>query len=105
MVAHFGLRTHELLYKEILSAWEKAECYEKLAYHSQRIFTLIIFFVFFLHLWQDTSKKFEKLLFWIRVDYVENGCYLDKEVLNFQSFHRNIQTDLSLVRIVKWATI
>ena len=48
MVAHLGLRTHELLYEEIgniiaeiLSAWEKAECYEEVANHSQRIFTLI----------------------------------------------------------------
>ena len=46
MAAHLGLRTHELLYKEIgniiaemLSAWEKAECYEEVANHFQRIFT------------------------------------------------------------------
>ena len=42
------MRTHELLYEEIgniiaemLSASEKAECYEKVANHSQRTFTLI----------------------------------------------------------------
>ena len=41
MVAHLGLRTYELLYEEIgnifaeiLSAWEKAECYEKVANHN-----------------------------------------------------------------------
>ena len=40
MVAHLGLRTHELLNEEIgniiaetLSAWEKAECYEELVTH------------------------------------------------------------------------
>ena len=48
MVAHLGLSTHKLLYKEtgnviaeILSAGEKAECYEEVANHFQRIFTLI----------------------------------------------------------------
>ena len=47
MVAHLGLRTHELLYVEIgsisvevLSAREKAGCYKKVANHSNRIFTL-----------------------------------------------------------------
>ena len=46
MVAHLGLRTHELRYEEIgniiaeiLSAWENAECYEELANHSQSILT------------------------------------------------------------------
>ena len=46
MVAHLGLRTHELIYEEIgsiiaemLTAWEK--CYEEVANHSQRIYTLI----------------------------------------------------------------
>ena len=41
MVAHLGLRTHELLYEEIgninaeiLSAWEKAECCQEVANHS-----------------------------------------------------------------------
>ena len=44
MVAHLGLRTHELLYEEIgniiaeiLLVWEKTECYENVANHSQRI--------------------------------------------------------------------
>ena len=44
----FGLRTHELLNEEIeyifariLSAWDKAECYDEVANHSQRIFILI----------------------------------------------------------------
>ena len=56
MVAYLGVRTHELLNEEIgniineiLSAWEKAECYEEEANHYQRIFTLIqnnIFWVF-----------------------------------------------------------
>ena len=48
MVAHLGLRTNELLYEEIghifaeiLSAWEKAKCYEEVANHSKRIFTLL----------------------------------------------------------------
>ena len=45
MVAHLGLRTHELLYEEIgtiiaetLSSFEKAESHTN---HPQRIFTLI----------------------------------------------------------------
>ena len=48
MVAHLGLRTHELLYEEIgnsiaeiLTAWAKAECYEEVANHSQLNFTWI----------------------------------------------------------------
>ena len=48
MVAHLGLRTHELIYEEIgnsiatnLSASEKAKCCEEIANHSKRIFTLI----------------------------------------------------------------
>ena len=48
MVAHLGLRAHELLCKEIgniiaenLSAWENAEGYEELDNHFQRILTLI----------------------------------------------------------------
>ena len=48
MVAHLRLHTHELLYEdigniiaEIISAWKKAECYEEVPNHSQRIFTLI----------------------------------------------------------------
>ena len=51
MVAHLGLRTHELLYEEIgnsiaemVSVWEVAievaECYKEVANHSQRIFAL-----------------------------------------------------------------
>ena len=46
MVAHLVLRTHELLSKEIgnfianiLSALEKAECYQEVANRSQCIFT------------------------------------------------------------------
>ena len=41
MVAHLGLRNHDLLYDgignimaEILSAWEKAKCYEEVDNHS-----------------------------------------------------------------------
>ena len=59
MVAHLRLRSHELLYEEIgniiseiLLAREKAECYEEVANHSHRIFTLIqndIFLGFYLH--------------------------------------------------------
>ena len=48
MVANLGLRTNEHLYEEIdkiiaemLSAWEKVECHEEVANHSQRIFILI----------------------------------------------------------------
>ena len=48
MVSHLELRTHELLYKEvgnyiaeILFAWEKTDCYEEVANHSQHIFTSI----------------------------------------------------------------
>ena len=47
MVAQLGVRTHELLYEEIgniiagiLSAWEKAKCYEEVANHSQHFFHL-----------------------------------------------------------------
>ena len=59
MVAHLGMRTHDLLYDEIgniiddiFSAREKAVCYEEVANHSQRIFTLIKNnnFCVFLHL-------------------------------------------------------
>ena len=46
MVAHLGLRTHELHYEEIgniiaetLWAWEKAEFYKEVANYSQRTFT------------------------------------------------------------------
>ena len=42
------MRTHELPYEEIaniideiFSAWEKSECYEEVANHSLRIFTVI----------------------------------------------------------------
>ena len=49
MVAYLGLRTHELLYVgivniigEILSAVEKAECYEEVAKHSILLFNIII---------------------------------------------------------------
>ena len=45
MVAHLGLRTHELLYEEIntiiaeiLSAWEKVEYYEEVASHSKYLY-------------------------------------------------------------------
>ena len=48
MVTHLALRTRELLYEEngniiaeILSVWEKAECYEEVTNHSQRYFTFI----------------------------------------------------------------
>ena len=48
MVVHLGLRTHVLLHveigniiAEILSAWEKAECYKEVANHSQGFFTVI----------------------------------------------------------------
>ena len=45
---------------EIFSAWEKAECYEKLANHSQRICTLIqnniFFFLTFMTEYIDKSK-------------------------------------------------
>ena len=48
MVAHSGLRIHELLYEEIgniiaeiLSAYEKAECYKGVAIRSERILTVI----------------------------------------------------------------
>ena len=68
MVAHLGMRTHELLFEEIgiiiadvSSAWEKAECYEEVANHSQRIFTLIKitmlqFFILLNHTCQKTPK-------------------------------------------------
>ena len=56
MVAHLGLRTHELPYEEIgiiiaeiLSAGQKEECYEEVAIYSQRIFILVQnnnFFIF-----------------------------------------------------------
>ena len=48
MVVHLELRTHELhfekignIFAEILSAWEKSECYEEVAKHYQRVLTLI----------------------------------------------------------------
>ena len=48
MVAHVGLRTHEVLYEEIsniiaeiLQPKRKAKCYEEAANYFQRFFTLI----------------------------------------------------------------
>ena len=44
MVAHLGLRTHELLYEEkgnIIAEILSEECYGEVANHSQRIITLI----------------------------------------------------------------
>ena len=43
MGAHLGLRIHELFYEEIGPNFisQKAECYEEIANHSKRIFTLI----------------------------------------------------------------
>ena len=47
LVAHLGLRTHTLLFEEIVNIMtkfhhpEKAQCYEEVANHSQRIITLI----------------------------------------------------------------
>ena len=48
LVAHLGLRTHELFYEEIgniiaeiLSPWEKAEDFKEVGNHSQRIFTSV----------------------------------------------------------------
>ena len=48
MVAHLGVRIHELLNEEIgniiaenLPAWEKVKCYEEVANNSQHFFTLI----------------------------------------------------------------
>ena len=80
MVAHLGLRTHELLCEEIdnilteiWSVWEKAECYEEVANHSQRIFTLIQnnkFLVFYIY---DTLKN-RKISFTFPVFYLK--CYL-----------------------------
>ena len=66
MVAHLGLRTHELLHEDIgniiadiLSAWEKTEYYNEVANPSQRFFTLIQHndFCFLLHLWYNTLKN------------------------------------------------
>ena len=59
MVAYLGLGTQELPYEEIgniiveiLLAWEKAQCYEEVTNHCQRIH-----FSFFLHLWQNAMKN------------------------------------------------
>ena len=85
MVAYLGLRTHELLYEEIgniiddiFSACEKAECYEEIANHSQRIFTLIQ---------NDFSYMYD-----IGLEYVENGWLprlRSPPPLNYQSLYRN----------------
>ena len=57
MVAHLGLRTYEQLYvetgniiAEILSTWEKANCYGEVANHSQRIFSLFNTIIFSIYL-------------------------------------------------------
>ena len=79
MVVHLRLRTYKLLYREIsnviaeiLSAWEKAECYEDVAStdvasHSQRIFISIQYFLSFSKIHYITHWKIEKLSFWIKV--------------------------------------
>ena len=43
MVAHLGLRNHELFYEEIgnIIAFQPERTYEDVANHSQRIFNLI----------------------------------------------------------------
>ena len=68
MVAHLGLRTHELLDEEIgniiaeiLSAWE--ECWDEVAIQSQRIFTLFKIIIFgFLAFYDKTNWKNEKII-------------------------------------------
>ena len=73
MVAHLGARTHELLYEEIgniiaeiLSAWEKAECYDEVATFSSSIFASIQNNSFWVS-YVITSLKIENMLFWIKV--------------------------------------
>ena len=98
-----------MIYEEIskiiakmLSAWKKAECYDEVANHSQRIFTLIQNNM----TWQiEKSKKF---LIWIKVKICREWLATSirgRHPLNFQSLYRNFLTDLPLVRIVKWKTI
>ena len=71
MVANLGLRTNEQLYEEIgkiiaeiLSTWEKAEWFDEVANHSQRIFTFIkdIYIFFSLHLWHNTLKNRKNII-------------------------------------------
>ena len=66
MVAHLGLSTDDLLYEEIgiiiaeiLSASEKAECYEEVDNQSQCIYLefKIIIFGFILCIWHNTLKN------------------------------------------------
>ena len=73
MVAHLGLRTHELLEEEIgtliteiLSAWEIAECYGMGANHSQSILTLLQNNDFF-KIHELTQWKIEELSFRIKL--------------------------------------
>ena len=42
---------------EFLSVWEKAECYEDVAIHSELWFKIIMFSLFFLHLWKNILKN------------------------------------------------
>ena len=78
MVAHLGLRTHELPFEvigniiaEVLAVWEKEVCYEEVANHYQHIFTLIQMVI-------------------LNERYVKNGWLPQLGgPLNFRSFHQN----------------
>ena len=65
MVAHYWLRTQELLYEEIdnimaeiLSAWQKAECYEEVANHSKCIFTSILWYAW----WNEQPSNLKTMI-------------------------------------------
>ena len=107
MVTHLWLRTHELLYEEIgkitseiLLAWEKAEWgsfYFTLIQNNNFSYINVI-----------THWKIEKLLFWIIIKICWEWLATSIErspSSKFPLFHRNLYTDLSLVRIVKLETI
>ena len=88
MVAHLGLRTHELLYEEIgniiadiLSASEKAKCYEEVASHSQRIFTFILndnfrFFYMLCHEYKNNPKGTLIMIGYLFVSF----CFLGNNI-------------------------
>ena len=93
MVIHLGLRIHEILVQEIgniifeiLSAREKAECYEEVGNHSQRFFFLNMIILFgFSYIYDIKSKNY---YFELKLLYVLNGWLPQLEgrlPLNFQT--------------------
>ena len=89
------------IFADILSVWEKAEYYEEIANRSQIIFTLIwIIFFSYIH----DSLKNRKNIIWIKVKIRLEWWATAIGMLPSSKFPIS-DTDLSLVRILKCATI